>query len=180
MAKVVAVIGSKDSGKTSTIEYLISNLSKEGFNIASVKHVHEPDFTIDVEGKDTWRHARAGAKIIAIVASKEVVVIKKGVSQTKLEEILKNFEDEGIDIIFIEGLRSITAKRRDIYKIITAKDKGDLETIMKGVTPPILAITGMVARLKSKPSNLRVPIIDIYDKRSKLVQVVKHHLIGLS
>ncbi|MCP8304532.1 MAG: molybdopterin-guanine dinucleotide biosynthesis protein B [archaeon] len=178
MAKVVAVIGSKDSGKTSTIEYLISNLSKEGFNIASVKHVHEPDFTIDVEGKDTWRYARAGAKVIVIVASKEVVIIKKGVPQIKLEEILKNFEDEGIDIIFIEGLRSITAKRRDIYKIVTAKDEEDLERIMKGITPPILAITGMVARLKPKTPNLRTPIIDLYDEGSELVQVVKDHLMG--
>jgi len=179
ITRAVAVIGSKGSGKTSTIEYLISNLSKEGFNIGSVKHVHEPNFTIDVEGKDTWKHAQAGAKVIMIVATTEVAIIKKGATQIELEEIFKNFEEEGIDVIFIEGLHSITSKREDICKIVTAKDEVDLERIMRDTIPPILAITGIVAKLKVKHSNLTVPIIDLDSEGNKLVQAVKNHFMGL-
>jgi len=177
MVKVVAVIGSKDSGKTSTIEYLISNFKNEGYKVGSVKHVHKPDFTIDIEGKDTWRYAQAGAKVIVLVASREVAIIKKGVPKIKLEEMVKNLEEEGLDIIFIEGFRYITAERGDIYKIVTAKDEEDLEKIMKDMIPPVVAITGKVAKINPKLRNLGVPIIDLNIEGNKLIQIVKNHLI---
>ena len=60
MARVIAVVGTKGSGKTTTIEYLISRLSDEGYKVGSIKHVHHPDFSIDTDGTDTWRHTRAG------------------------------------------------------------------------------------------------------------------------
>ena len=54
---VIAVVGIKSSGKTTTIEALTKELTKRGYKIAVVKHIPEPDFTIDTVGKDTWRFA---------------------------------------------------------------------------------------------------------------------------
>ncbi|MEM3382968.1 MAG: molybdopterin-guanine dinucleotide biosynthesis protein B [Nitrososphaerales archaeon] len=176
MVKIVAVIGKSGSGKTSTIEYLISNLSKEGFTIGSIKHVHEPDFTIDKKGKDTWRFAQAGAKKIAIIAPTEVTIInKKEDQQIDLEEVIKKLE-EGLDIIFLEGFHSLIAKRSDIFKIITAKNDKDLKTNLDGTANPIIAITGKVARLKPKISCSGIPIIDIHSEGRKLVQLLKDRL----
>jgi molybdopterin-guanine dinucleotide biosynthesis protein B len=143
MAKIVAVIGRSGSGKTSTIEYLISNLSGEGFRIGSIKHVHEQDFTIDTKGKDTWKYAQAGAKTIAVIAPTEVDIIrkKKDDKKTELEGTIKKIE-EGLDIIFLEGFHSLVAKRDDVFKIITAENEEDLETTLKGTIHPIIAITG--------------------------------------
>ena len=63
-AAIIAVVGSKKSGKTTTIEALTRELVKRGFKVAAVKHVSEPDFTMDTKGKDTWRFAQAGARIV--------------------------------------------------------------------------------------------------------------------
>ncbi|MEM3068517.1 MAG: molybdopterin-guanine dinucleotide biosynthesis protein B [Nitrososphaerales archaeon] len=177
MAKIVAVVGKSGSGKTSTIEYLTSNLSREGFSIGSIKHVHEPDFTIDKKGKDTWKYAQAGAKKIAIIAPTEVVIIKKKEDQRiELEETIKRLE-EGLDVIFLEGFHSLIAKRKDVLKIIAAENKEDLRRTLEGTVHPIIAITGRVAKLKPKISNLEVPLIDIYREGKKLVQLVKDQLI---
>ena len=56
---VIAVVGSKASGKTTTIEILTKELSRKGYKIAAVKHIPEKNFTIDKKGKDTWRFAKA-------------------------------------------------------------------------------------------------------------------------
>lgn len=178
MVKIIAVVGKSGSGKTSTIEYLTSNLSRDGFNIGSIKHVHEPDFTIDKKGKDTWKYAQAGAKKIAIIAPTEVVIIKKKEDQgIELGETIKRLE-EGLDVIFLEGFHSLIAKRRDVFKIIAAKNKEDLRRTLEGTVHPIIAITGRVAKLKPKITNLEVPLIDIYKEGRKLVQLVKDKLIN--
>ena len=74
---LIAVVGSSESGKTTAIEALIKGLTKQGYIIASAKRIPEPDFTIDKEGKDTWKHAKAGASTVLSVAPKELAVIKK-------------------------------------------------------------------------------------------------------
>ncbi|NIN51937.1 MAG: hypothetical protein GTO23_02040 [Nitrososphaeria archaeon] len=56
---ILVVVGKKDSGKTRVIEYLVSNLAATGMRVAILKHVHHPDFTLDIQGKDSWKHARA-------------------------------------------------------------------------------------------------------------------------
>ncbi|MEM3539267.1 MAG: molybdopterin-guanine dinucleotide biosynthesis protein B [Nitrososphaerales archaeon] len=177
MAKIVAVIGKSGSGKTSTIEYLINNLSKEGFTIGTIKHVHEPDFTIDKEGKDTWKFAKAGAKKIAIIAPKETVIINKKEDQRiELEEVINKLK-EGLDLIFLEGFHSLVAKRSDIFKIITAKNEDELKTNLDGTFHPIIAITGEVAKLKPKISSLEIPLIDMYSEGRRLVQLLKEQLL---
>ena len=51
---VIAVVGSKRSGKTTTVETMVEELSSRGYRIATVKHISEQNFTMDTKGKDTW------------------------------------------------------------------------------------------------------------------------------
>ncbi|NIN51967.1 MAG: hypothetical protein GTN80_06585 [Nitrososphaeria archaeon] len=53
---VISALGFKDSGKTTLIEYLISHLSDKGFGVAIIMYFKHEDFTVDISGKDTWRH----------------------------------------------------------------------------------------------------------------------------
>ncbi|MCS7116165.1 MAG: molybdopterin-guanine dinucleotide biosynthesis protein MobB, partial [Nitrososphaerota archaeon] len=131
-------------------------LCKEGFRVGVAKHVHQRGFTIDVKGKDSWRFAKAGAKTIAIVSPNELAVIKKGDFCQTLENILNLFNRQDFDIVFLEGFHTFVAKRRDIYKIITAKNREELDSILKDVVGPILAVTGRVVE-DLAPSNLNVP-----------------------
>ncbi|MBS7635908.1 molybdopterin-guanine dinucleotide biosynthesis protein MobB [Candidatus Bathyarchaeota archaeon] len=50
-ATVIAVLGSKESGKTTTIEALTRELTRRGYKVAAVKHIPERDFTIEQRAK---------------------------------------------------------------------------------------------------------------------------------
>jgi molybdopterin-guanine dinucleotide biosynthesis protein MobB len=183
----ISVIGASGSGKTATIEYLISRLSKVGFKVGSIKHVHRAEFSIDTPGKDTWRHMKAGALVTVSVAPKEIAVIKKITAskpgcQHDLDEILSLLAAEGLDIVFLEGLHSLVAGRADIPKIVAAKDLDDLKKMLEGTAPPILAITGLVARGRSGvrlPSGVKVPVVDLSRDGDLLFGLVKDYISGV-
>lgn len=173
----IAVVGMSNSGKTTTIEYLVSRLSKEGYKVGSIKHIHHENFSIDTPGTDTWRHAQAGSVVIAAVSPKETVIIKKTDAPINdLDQILRLFDKENLDLIFIEGLHSLCTKRKDILKIITAKDPEDLMRTLKGTEQPILAITGVVAKKKTEMGEIKIPIIDLYSEGDSLLRLIKKEI----
>ena len=175
MVVVIAAVGISGSGKTTTLEYLISHLSSEGYRVGAIKHIHREGFTIDKEGTNTWRFSKAGAKITVAISPEEIAIIEKTNDPLNdLDKILKLLESEKLNIIFIEGFHSFISKRPDILKIITAKDPEDLEKTLKESVPPILAITGVIA--KNKPQTNTVPYINLPDEADKLLQLVKNHL----
>lgn len=75
--RIVSVIGSRNSGKTTTIEYLVRQLCDRGLKVGSAKHMHDLDVSIDQPGKDTARLASAGSKVIVGVSPRELALIKK-------------------------------------------------------------------------------------------------------
>jgi len=165
--KVIAIVGSKGSGKTTTIETLTKQLTKRGYKIAVVKHIPEPNFTIDTEEKDTWRFAQSGAKIIVTVASDEIATIEKvDATSFSLEEILHRCRD--IDLVFLEGFKKLAGKNHDIPKIVTVKSaKEALEALE--TFKPILAFTGLHS---IETLNLNVPYMNVLENREKLVDTV--------
>ena len=173
MWKVLAIIGTSNSGKTSTVEYLVTNLVKKGLTIGSAKHVHHPDFSIDLDGKDTWRHANAGAKRVVCLSEDEVAIIRKEKGpEYKLKDILKLFQDEEFDLIILEGFHWIVSSRREVIKIVTAKDEEDAKKRLNGTIPPILAITGKISNILRGKSIQKIPIIDLKDEGVQLLDLV--------
>jgi len=138
--QVIAVVGTKKSGKTTTTEILTKELTKKGYKVAVIKHINEPDFTIDTPGKDTWRYARAGAKTVIGVATNETVTIEKtATSSPSLEKLLKKCT--GNDVVFIEGLKKIVAQNKEIPKIAVVKSETEAENSLK-TYKPIIAFSG--------------------------------------
>jgi molybdopterin-guanine dinucleotide biosynthesis protein B len=165
------------SGKTVTLEYLISQLSKEGYNIGSIKHVHHKGFTMDKEGTNTWRYAKAGSKVIVAISPEEIDIIKKTEMALKdLDQVIALLEQEQLDIVFIEGFHSLIAKRKDVPKIITAKDEDGLAQTLEGTVEPIMAIAGVFAKNTSQSTFRNIPFIKIPDDGQRLVELIKQQL----
>jgi molybdopterin-guanine dinucleotide biosynthesis protein MobB len=174
MVLVIAAVGRSGSGKTVTLEYLIAKLSAEGYKIGSIKHVHHKGFTMDKEGTNTWRYAKAGAKVIVAISPEEVAILKKTeLALNELDEMTRLIENEKLDIVFIEGFHSLVAKREDVAKIITAKNQEGLAETLEGTVEPILAITGIAAMNAAESSYKGIPIIKIPEEGQKLVALVK-------
>jgi molybdopterin-guanine dinucleotide biosynthesis protein MobB len=173
---VIAAVGKSGSGKTTTLEYLVSNLASEGYRIGAIKHIYHKGFKTDKEGTNTWRYAKAGSKVIAAVSSEEIVVIKKAETELNdLERVIGLLGNEQLDIIVIEGFRSLVEKRKDVLKIITAKDRDSLKKTLEETVQPIIAVAGMIGQQKPE-IKLEIPIINIPEEGKQLLKLVKEHL----
>lgn len=127
MAKIVNVVAScSNTGKTVLIEGLIKELKNRGYTVATIKHdVH--GFDIDKEGKDTWRHRKAGAEAVIISSKGRMALIREVQEEVPLEELIKQVED--FDFIIIEGYKKSKYRKLEVYRqgisneIITPKEK---------------------------------------------------------
>lgn len=167
-AAVVSIVGGKSSGKTTTIEVLTRELTKKGYKVAAVKHIPEPDFTIDTVNKDTWRFAKSGAKTIISVAANEIATIEKVDTRTfSLRKILQKCKDN--DIIFLEGFRKLVNRNRSIYKIVAVKSK---EEVMEAIRnfKPLLAFTGPYL---AKETDAKIPYVDVLKSPEKIAEIVE-------
>jgi len=99
--RAVAVVGFRKSGKTTVVEGLVRELVKRGYRVGTIKHIREKEFSIDVPGKDTWRHAKAGASVVVSLAPREVATVTK--RSAKLEEIMSTLQ--WLDFVILEGFR---------------------------------------------------------------------------
>ncbi|MGD6808801.1 MAG: molybdopterin-guanine dinucleotide biosynthesis protein B [Candidatus Bathyarchaeia archaeon] len=177
MVLIVAAVGRSGSGKTFTLEYLISQLSKEGYKIGTIKHVHHLGFTIDTKGTNTWRYAQAGAQVVAAISPEEVSIIKRTEMElNSLDQVLSVIQKEALDIIFIEGFHALIAQRKDVSKIITAKTPETLQETLQGNVEPILAVTGVISKNIDAKTIQGLPIIRIPEEGKKLVEMVKQQL----
>lgn len=175
MVVLIAAVGISGSGKTTTLEFLISNFTKNGYKVGAIKHIHRENFTIDKEGTNTWRFSQAGSKITVAISPDEIATIEKTkASLENLDKVIKHLKNEQLDIIFIEGFHSHISKRPDIAKIITAKTNEDLVKTLSNSVPPILAITGLIA--KNKPQVTKIPLLDLPNEGTQLLEIVKKHI----
>lgn len=165
--QILAVVGTKKAGKTTTIEILIRELSKRGYGVAAIKHIPEPDFSVDTPGKDTWRYAQAGARAIVSVAEHEMATIEKISKKPSLKKLVKKCE--GNDIVFIEGLKRIVQQNRKIPKIAVTKSKSEAENALKNYNP-IIAFTGPYDTFELE---LSIPYANAMANAKKLADIVE-------
>lgn len=172
----ISVVGTSGSGKTTTIEYLTYHLSKLGFRIGVAKHIHREGFTIDTEGKDTWKHAKAGARVVIGASPNELAVIKKTTQEAPFKDISEIIHAEQLDIALLEGFSSATAEKTNLPKIVAAKNARELSFILSRTKPPILAITGLISRTANRNKKMRAPIVDIHKEGPLLTTQIRRLL----
>jgi molybdopterin-guanine dinucleotide biosynthesis protein MobB len=126
MTGVVSVIGFHGSGKTKVVEAIVRELTKNGYRVGTVKHITDPDFTIDEPGKDTWVHARAGAKVVVSVAPNEVARIEK--RSAGLREVLRTLN--GLDFVIVEGFKSA----KGLARIVVARNRAEADELVDRFT----------------------------------------------
>jgi molybdopterin-guanine dinucleotide biosynthesis protein B len=174
---VLSVIGRKNTGKTWTVETLTSILTKRGRRVGVIKHIHHRGWTMDKKGKDTWKHARAGAKIVMAVSPDEMGIVRKiDTADFELEDMLRYAEQDDLDLVLMEGFHMITSDRSDVYKIVTAKDEEQLLDTMRDTSPPIIAVAGVIGA-KASELDSEIPIIDLESEGLALADIVEERLL---
>lgn len=101
---ILGIYGFQDSGKTTLVEELVRELTRKGYKVSSVKHTTH-DKTIDSEGKDTWRHWKAGSDPVVFSSNSETSIIKH--SRTSPDDIAGMIMREyHPDVLIFEGVKN--------------------------------------------------------------------------
>ncbi|MDR3600673.1 MAG: molybdopterin-guanine dinucleotide biosynthesis protein B [Desulfosporosinus sp.] len=111
---VISIVGGKsNSGKTTLLEKIIREAKRRGWRVATLKHdVH--GFEMDQPGKDTWRHAQAGADLVAISSPQRIAILERVVEEQSLDEVLTRIQ--GVDVIFTEGYKYGNKPKIEVYR----------------------------------------------------------------
>ena len=96
--------GWSGSGKTTLIERLIPVLRERGLTVSLVKHAHH-DFDIDLPGKDSWRHRKAGALEVLVCSDQRWALMHelRGAAAPTLHEHLRRLAP--CDLVLVEGFK---------------------------------------------------------------------------
>ena len=151
MIPIISIVGKSDSGKTTLIEKLVPELTRRGYRIATVKHdVH--GFEVDREGKDSWRHKKAGAHTVVISSPEKVALIRDIERDLSLAEIRDKLIQD-VDLILSEGYKRDAQPKIEIFR----KEKHQELLCAKE--------DNLIAIVSDQTFNVGVPCFDLEDMK---------------
>ena len=133
MKPLVTFVGTSGCGKTTLIEKVIPLLTSRGYNVSTLKH-DAHDFQMDKEGKDTWRHKKAGARAILISNKDKYAMICDADGREKNIDELAAMLPDYTDIIIAEGFKKELQKKIEVFR------KGFSTQLQCGADPNLMAI----------------------------------------
>ncbi len=155
---IISFVGRSNSGKTTLIERVIPELVRAGYRVATVKHAGH-GFDLDTEGKDSWRHKRAGASSVVVVSRGSLAMFADVPEELKVEEVRDRFLDSSYDLIIAEGWKS-----EGYPKIVIVREQ-------VGEVP--ISPDGLLAVVSDKPIDLPVPVLDLNDVTGVAALIMK-------
>lgn len=98
---ILGFYGKSNAGKTTLVVGLVKRFTDDGFKVATIKK-SDKEISIDHPGKDTFRHAEAGAKLTVLSSKSETdFIVRKDIETALIIKIISQIES--YDFIFVEG-----------------------------------------------------------------------------
>jgi molybdopterin-guanine dinucleotide biosynthesis protein B len=114
MVPIISIVGVSGSGKTTLIEKVITELTGRGLRVGLLKH-DAHGFEIDHEGKDSWRHKRAGAVTVALSSPQKHAIIKDVKEEWTPERIIATYLLDH-DVVITEGYKTGTLPKLEVIR----------------------------------------------------------------
>jgi len=173
--RVFGVYGESDSGKTTLIVQLVSQLTKEGYQVATMKQSNKT-ISMDTENKDTWRHHQAGAHLVVFSSRSETNFLLD--APLRSSEILRRISEFGnFDFILVEG-----ADDPDIPKIQVGKGRKRSNTIAvyKDNFQEIFALFKKKGTIRPSPSDLSIKVNGMDIPLTEFpAQIISNTIVGM-
>ncbi len=160
--KTIAVIGWKNSGKTTLVSNLTNYYSNKGIKVGVVKHAHH-NFDIDHEGTDSYKIRKSGAFKTTIVSNKRLAhMIEEDSLDENISKIIAMHED--CEILIFEGF-----KNNNELKKIEVSFKKNNKNELNLELPNVLAIVTDQDQKRTIPNFQHDQITEIAEYILKIV-----------
>jgi len=126
MPPVICVVGHSNSGKTTLVEKLLTELKARGYRVATAKHAQEID--LDHPGTDSWRHLASGSEAMVLATHDRAALLKPMAAVPSLDEVVRML-GEDYDLIIAEGFKTESAPKIEVQR----KPTGPLLNDLKGL-----------------------------------------------
>jgi molybdopterin-guanine dinucleotide biosynthesis protein MobB len=168
--KTVVFLGYSNSGKTTSLVRVVEALAESGMKVGTLKHIHDEGFTIDTKGKDTWRHAAAGASTVVALAPQELTIIEKGDTKNlSIDHLIRIFKLRGMDYLLIEGLYRRLSRRRGVVRVLCVRSNVEAIQMLRLHPNPVC----IVNRGGAKDETLRgIPVLHLPRDMPVLLQLI--------
>jgi molybdopterin-guanine dinucleotide biosynthesis adapter protein len=141
---------------------MIPELIRRGYRVATIKH-NIRGFDIDHEGKDSWRHKKAGAQATLIASPHRVALIEDMERDCELSELRDRYI-RNVDIILSEGFKKNPHPKIEVFR-------AELKH-----SPLCTKDDNLIAVMSDRPMERGVPCIDIDDIES-LVNLIEERIL---
>lgn len=157
--KVYGVTGWKNTGKTTLMERLVSELTGRGLAVSTIKHAHHAT-EIDHPGRDSYRHRTAGAKQVIVASPVRWALMHelRGAPELPLADLLAHLAP--VDLVLIEGYkgaphpkieahrpeagRALLAPQNATIRAVATSARAD-DPVLTGIVQPILPLDDIAA-----------------------------------
>lgn len=117
----IHIVGRKNSGKTTLIVELVTELTRRGYKVATIKHTHH-NHELDTPGKDSHRHREAGSQAVGILSPRMNAIFwpceQPGAAATSKYEMFESLMGQ-CDIVLVEGDSSAEGCKIEVYREAT-------------------------------------------------------------
>ncbi|MFW6457787.1 MAG: molybdopterin-guanine dinucleotide biosynthesis protein B [Halodesulfurarchaeum sp.] len=140
--KVLAVVGRKNTGKTSLVEALLEAIP-EHKTVATIKSIHH-EVEFDEAGTDTYRHRQAGADaVVGMTPGATAEFRPEGKSDgVTLQGELSRLHERGFDWVIVEGFKTESLATIVVGDLPSETIKGSvIERIVSGTAGGDLAVS---------------------------------------
>jgi len=107
----LGIVGWSGSGKTTLLTALIPLLRARGLTVSSIKHAHH-DLPLDRPGKDSFRHAEAGAEEVILATGGGFALFSR--QQPDLAALLARLHT--VDIVLVEGFKNDAIPKIEVHR----------------------------------------------------------------
>jgi molybdopterin-guanine dinucleotide biosynthesis protein MobB len=164
----VSFTGRQNSGKTTLLEALIREACARGLRVGTIKHHSHAGFDMDIEGKDSWRHAQAGSRYTVVAAPDKLGSMRLLSGEVSAEDIVcemsANARDANgaptLDLILIEGYRASSLPSVDLFRAANPKDADRLLDVNDGY---IVAVVTDIPRVRVEAADAGIPAFAFTD-----------------
>lgn len=152
---VITMTGWSNSGKTTFTTRVVEQLTDMGIRVGVIKHHGHKTGGVDVEGKDSWKYAQAGANPVILSASDQYAIfVSTPQGELSREELVVKIADE-VDMVVVEGFRAEADGAVEVYRtaaghpdpklapeerIALVTDNEDLATQVRTEGKPVFAL----------------------------------------